>query len=334
MAHIVCGVTKSASRLINSSTLELNIKAIVDSDSNKHGHVYCGLTIQPFESVTFTEHDQCVISAPSVWARATDKLIHCGVSDANVFVYNPLLDRLHNTNDVSRRRNVRCLIASMPKSGTEWLSHVFRTLLMRDTTRIRGGQWTYDEGPLEVSVLSDIKANGGIGISHLHPSPVNLEILEYFKLPLIVHVRDPEEVVYSATRFLRKHVPTLRHPDLILKLSGYPDDYLSLSFGDQLAIQNRVMGGFCHRWLSGWYDHLRNGSSFPFLITTHRQLVECPAKVGRDIDEFLDIKECFSFLAECKAEKGKHNYTGTLSEAADIEMNLSEDIRGFFALNE
>lgn len=89
------------------------------------------------------------------------------------------------------------LMVSIPKSGTVYLHELIVAGLGLKPITVSNGYFPEDQ--LRVEELEEFKRGDRIASVHIDPSPVNLQLLDWYVRRWVVHIRDPRSVMLSWT---------------------------------------------------------------------------------------------------------------------------------------
>jgi hypothetical protein len=87
------------------------------------------------------------------------------------------------------------LLNTMPKSGSAYISGSLATILQLNTMQIGHGYALIDQ--INIQGARTLSRGGFVSQAHLAPSSENLQVLQYFKQKLVLHLRDPRQALLS-----------------------------------------------------------------------------------------------------------------------------------------
>ena len=84
----------------------------------------------------------------------------------------------------------------MPKSGSAYISSSLATILQLNTMQI-GNAYAGLIDQINIQRARTFSRGGFVSQDHLAPCTENLQVLQYFKLKLVLHLRDPRQALLS-----------------------------------------------------------------------------------------------------------------------------------------
>lgn len=144
------------------------------------------------------------------------------------------------------------LLVTLPKSASVF---IFKTL--QEGLQLRQLMLSYGYFPqdnLSTFALEEMQQGGTIGQTHADASPHNLQRLEFYNLPIVVHFRDPRSALLSWAHHL-KRLAKEGHLSLLQMVSPAPQPTLfEQDFNVQLAWHIKHYFPSLIQWISAWVD--------------------------------------------------------------------------------
>ncbi len=317
-SYCLLGVNDISLNLLSDNKLSDKIIAILDSDQNKVGQkFFSNLTVQAFNANTIeiNLNNQFIICSIGAFKVIYEKLIRSGVNSERVFGYCNLTCQLESAEYVLAHKKTHLVSAFLPKSGTEWISHVLRKYMWSENRRVRGGQWGLDEGSLELSVIEHNLTHGGLCGSHIHPTKQNLDILKYYQPNLLVHVRDPRQTLISAVHFFNNN-PKYLHNNLVLQQYGLPAEYLKYELNEQINCLIPTFFRFSLDWIERWEAIDKQGGISKLLFTRYDEFKDDQNNYFDQIFEFIGLNKRYELVNPISKERNFRK--GSLDEWKNI----------------
>jgi hypothetical protein len=252
--YCIVAANDIAEALLSTSPYASGVRRVFDSNRNKSGRKIGNnfeISYLDQEGVKPFENCEFVICSPGSFKDILSALASFGISSGRIWGYSDLTGRLVPSKDIVDIKRSHLVTAFLPKSGTEWISHVLRKSMWSGGSRVRGGKWGLDEGSLEISVVEQVMREGGLCGSHIHPGGQNLEILKYYQPNVLIHVRDPRQALVSAVHFFNSNKQFL-HNELLLKINGLPKNYFDLPVDKQIDFLIPTFFRYALDWISKW----------------------------------------------------------------------------------
>jgi hypothetical protein len=92
----------------------------------------------------------------------------------------------------------------------------------------------FPEDQLRLEELDEFRRGGRIASVHIDPSPVNLQLLDFFIRRWVVHIRDPRSVLLSWTHHIARQFMEGSTLDLFKVTPVPPLEYHTLTFAERI----------------------------------------------------------------------------------------------------
>jgi hypothetical protein len=162
------------------------------------------------------------------------------------------------------------LLNTMPKSGSMYvLKSLARILRLR--AMYIGNQYGLID---QIDVKDAITFSGGgfVSQNHLAPSTENLQILQHFKLKMVLHLRDPRQALLSWTHYLHYITGGNDASEQLLYFTPMtPSGYFEFSLSRQIDWQIENYMPQLVLWAKRWVEIADTGT-IPILITHQNDL--------------------------------------------------------------
>lgn len=319
---ILFGLNEIAQKFVVRYKEKYDILQIFDNDCRTHGNSEEIAVSAP----EYLQVDKVIVTTSAGAIDAYDQLLKFGYYPSQISFYNDVFDSLI---DISKLKQIKAkgfIVASMPKTATTWIGHVLRRCIWSPNIPIKGSNWTIDEGVLDYRKLELISQKGGVGISHIVPCNKNIQILEYFNLPLVLNVRNPKFAAVSAAHFIVKHINEHPHPQLFMQMSDIPNSFLHWSKDEQLTFYCAQFFKFALDWLGNWRDFLGN-SSLKFQVVKYEHFANDPKSYGNSLCEFLTLPSGTLAFQNVNPKRGEMNFRrgqNAFRDIEDFEFDISQ----------
>jgi hypothetical protein len=175
------------------------------------------------------------------------------------------------------------IVASLPKSGTKYISSTIKqTLDCRLKRSLYKGR--FPRNTVLPHMAAEFAKGGLVLACHLSCSGDNMRVLaEHGLKKLVLHVRDPRACAYSWFHYYRQK------PTILARAKPSPEAFLALS--DEQQIEHHIGAFFanCVAWLSAWSDFLDANPDTQILVTSHDRLATDPQGFFEEILQFYGI---------------------------------------------
>jgi len=142
------------------------------------------------------------------------------------------------------------LLNTLPKSGSMFMTDVFRNALRLKRIRIAGGYFPEDT---TMRTWTDrLRRGSAIAQEHLPATYINLVILARRLDRMIVNVRDPRQATLSWTHHIRTLFKEDRQDELAMVYPTVPDDYCDWDLSAQIDWQIQHHLPLVIDWIEGW----------------------------------------------------------------------------------
>ena len=186
-------------------------------------------------------------------------------------------------------------LATLPKSGTIFISHSLRQTLGYDHTGTMVTP-TFPKNVIWPRMLEDFSDGGMVSASHLQPDEENVALLRQAKITKgVLHIRDPRPALYSWINFAPKRAS--RFHGLLLGA-----DYLNMSEADRLEHSIEHAFKFFAGWVRDWMAVLDASPDLEFLVTRHEDLAAGEEAFLRRILNYYGVSESVPLVMIEKSE--------------------------------
>jgi hypothetical protein len=136
------------------------------------------------------------------------------------------------------------LLNTMPKSGSIYIAKSLSKILGLPMMHL-GNRYAL-VGQVDVHDAYTFSAGGFVSHNHLAPSPENLQVLQHFKLKMVLHLRDPRQALLSW--LLTSQTGNIRARSCFSSRHGRRPDILSFHSADRSTGRLRTR---CRNWSFG-----------------------------------------------------------------------------------
>jgi hypothetical protein len=178
------------------------------------------------------------------------------------------------------------LLNTLPKSGSVFLFHTLSRSLQCGRMHVGNMYSLVDQIGLER--MRRFVGGGYISQNHLAPSPENLQILEHFRCPVVLHLRDPRQALVSWTHHADSVYRRQGEEALLLFPRRPPAAYFSWDLTQKLDWQIDHYWPVLIDWLERWLD-VHDAARFPVLLTTYGELCGDIVGLCRRICDFCGV---------------------------------------------
>jgi hypothetical protein len=162
------------------------------------------------------------------------------------------------------------LLNTMPKSGSVYVQKSLAKILGLRAMYIGNQYGLIDQ--IDVKDALTFRGGGFVSQNHLAPSPENLQILQHFKLKMVLHLRDPRQALLSWIHYL--HYITHGNDtseQLLYFTPRTPSGYFELSLSRQIDWQIENYMPQLVAWATRWVE-IADSGTVPILITHQNDL--------------------------------------------------------------
>jgi hypothetical protein len=162
------------------------------------------------------------------------------------------------------------LLNTMPKSGSIYVLKSLAKILGLRTMYIGSQYGLIDQ--IDVKDALTFSRGGFVSQNHLAPSAENLQILQHFKLKMVLHLRDPRQALLSWIHYL--HYITGgndKSEQLLYFTPRTPPGYFEFSLSRQIDWQIANYMPQLVAWATRWVEIADRGT-IPILITHQNDL--------------------------------------------------------------
>jgi hypothetical protein len=162
------------------------------------------------------------------------------------------------------------LLNTMPKSGSIYIQKSLAKILRCPTVHLGNSYALIDQ--IGVRSAKAFSSGGYIAQDHLAPSLENLQILQHFKLKMVLHLRDPRQALLSwvyNTDWVSGGSDTSEF--LLYCTPRPPPGYSGFSFSRKIDWQIETYLPQLVAWAARWVE-IADGGAIPILITHQNDL--------------------------------------------------------------
>ena len=174
------------------------------------------------------------------------------------------------------------LLVTLPKSATVY---IYKTL--QESLGLAGVTLSYGHFPSDIlspRVLSVMGQGGVIGQTHADASPMNLQLLRYYRAKILVHLRDPRAAMLSWVHHLAR-LKREGHEDMIQMVCPAPGaDYFSKDLNWQINWNLEHYFPLCLEWISSWLRAAQNDGEI--MVKAYEDFLQSNAKYFAELLEF------------------------------------------------
>jgi hypothetical protein len=157
------------------------------------------------------------------------------------------------------------LLNTMPKSGSAYVSISLVKILQLRTMHISNQYSLIDQ--INIEQTRTFSRGGFLSQAHLAPSSENLQVLQYFKLKLVLHLRDPRQALLSWVHHLDWLSGGSETCEALLFATPLPPSgYFNFSLSRKIDWQIENWLPQLITWTTQWVSAADSGT-IPILIT-------------------------------------------------------------------
>jgi hypothetical protein len=158
----------------------------------------------------------------------------------------------------------------MPKSGTVYVARSLAKILGLRLMYLGNSYALIDQIDLQSS--RTFSGGGYISPNHLAPSPENLQILQHFKLKMVLHLRDPRQALLSWVHHLDRIAGGCDTSEGLLYFTPRPPTgYFEFSLSRKIDWQIENYLPQLVSWVARWVE-VADAGTIPILITHQNDL--------------------------------------------------------------
>jgi hypothetical protein len=162
------------------------------------------------------------------------------------------------------------LLNTMPKSGSVYVLKSLAKILRLRTMYIGNQYGLIDQ--IDVKDALTFSGGGFVSQNHLAASPENLQILQHFKLKMVLHLRDPRQALLSWIHHLHYIADGNDRSEQLLYFAPRPPvGYFAFSLSRQIDWQIENYMPQLVLWATRWVEIADRGT-IPILITHQNDL--------------------------------------------------------------
>jgi len=162
------------------------------------------------------------------------------------------------------------LLNTMPKSGSVYVCKSLAKILALRTMYIGNQYGLIDQ--IDVKDAVTFSGGGFVSQNHLAPSPENLQILQHFKLKMVLHLRDPRQALLSWIHYLHYITGGNDNSEQLLYFAPRtPAGYFAFSLSRQIDWQIENYLPQLVLWATRWVEIADRGT-IPILLTHQNDL--------------------------------------------------------------
>ena len=181
------------------------------------------------------------------------------------------------------------ITASLPKSGTVYLSNLMREGLRYAAEMVSHGYFPVDL--IDWKKLVEHRA-GAVVSSHLDPSPTNLKFLAHFQPRIHVHIRDPRQAALSMAHHLAKYQREKYVGYDIQTEPAPPPEFHEWPLAGQIDWMLAEYLPNCVTWIGDWLAILDSGvRGIDILLTTYEEMLADERGLIQRILAFFGVPE-------------------------------------------
>jgi hypothetical protein len=168
------------------------------------------------------------------------------------------------------KRQEGILLNTMPKSGSIYVARSLQKILGLDFMYLGNGYNLIDQIALQAA--RKFCDGGYVSQNHFAASTENLQILEHFKLKMVLHLRDPRQALLSWVHHLDRITDCNDESEFLLYFTPRtPPGYFGLSLSRKLDWQIENCLPDLIAWTKRWLEIADRGT-IPILITHQNDL--------------------------------------------------------------
>jgi hypothetical protein len=162
------------------------------------------------------------------------------------------------------------LLNTMPKSGSVYVCKSLAKILTLRIMYIGNQYGLIDQ--IDVKDAHTFSAGGFVSQNHLAPSPENLQILQHFKLKMVLHLRDPRQALLSWIHYLHYITGGNDSSEQLLYFTPRPPaGYFEFPLSRQIDWQIENYLPQLVLWAARWVEIADRGT-IPILLTHQNDL--------------------------------------------------------------
>jgi hypothetical protein len=169
-----------------------------------------------------------------------------------------------------RPQTFSILLNTMPKSGSVYILKSLAKILQLRTMHIGNQYGLIDQ--IDVKDALTFSSGGFVSQNHLAPSAENLQVLQHFKLKMVLHLRDPRQALLSWIHYLHYITRGDDTSEQLLYVAPRPPvGYFAFSLSRQIDWQIENYMPQLVLWARRWVEIADRGT-VPILITHQNDL--------------------------------------------------------------
>ena len=228
------------------------------------------------------------------------------------------------------------LLNTMPKSASIYVMRSVQKIVGLDFMYVGNGYNLIDQ----ISLVSarTFSSGGYVSQNHLAPSLENLQILQHFKLKMVLHLRDPRQALLSWVHHLDRITNGNDESEFLLySARRTPPGYFESSLSQKIEWQIENYLPDLIAWTSQWVEIADQGT-IPILITHQDQLQADERAFFDTILAFYQIKLDYTLPNLPKtdethfrlADPAEWKRTFTPKQAARATSEIPDELRTRF----
>jgi hypothetical protein len=171
------------------------------------------------------------------------------------------------------------LLNTMPKSGSVYTAKTLAAILDLDFKYI-GNQYVLID-QISVPLARTISEGGYVSQNHLSPSLENLQIIQHFRLKMVLHLRDPRQALLSWIYHLDRVASRNDTSEVLLFCAPRtPSGYFEFPFHDKIDWQIENYLPQLVSWVAKWLDVVDRGGVE--ILITHQEDLRTAEKLFFD----------------------------------------------------
>ncbi len=163
------------------------------------------------------------------------------------------------------------LLNTLPKSGSVYIRNSLLSITGSEHLSVSNGYAFNDF--FSVNQILNATSSNNIYLSqeHVMPYDFNLDVIRFFKLKSVVHVRDPRQALLSWMHHINRYTGgnPLSHHNLFVR-PLIKENYFSLNFSDQIDYQIEKYLPQCIKFIDSWFSFAKKNKNI--LLTEYMQL--------------------------------------------------------------
>jgi hypothetical protein len=158
----------------------------------------------------------------------------------------------------------------MPKSGSVYVEKSLSKILGLRTMHLGNRYGLIDQ--IDIQNAHTFSRGGFVSQNHLAPSPENLQVLQHFKLRMVLHLRDPRQALLSWVHYLHYVSGSDDTSEELLYVTPRPPlGYFKFPLSRQIDWQIENYMPQLVQWVARWVE-IADRSTIPILITHQNDL--------------------------------------------------------------